>query len=272
MLQKAINTICNGESIVKKIVVASNKPILGRHICVKGDKLMDRFFYISKGTFKIKEKGAEEIIAIEGTLLYLPRDIEYVSCWEEGLASYVAFNYCLYDENGNYLHLSNHITVALKDKNGEVYELLKKCEKDYIKNEKFTSLILQSYFYKILHLIFRQHEKRVIKTDKNLFEIYKAIIYLEDNYMFEISTDKLAEMCNLSESTFRRVFKKFKGISPMKYKQILRMNHAKDMLESGVYTVTEVADIMNCTDLSHFNRLYFSAFGINPSESKKHFD
>ena len=53
---------------------------------------------------------------------------------------------------------------------------------------------------------------------------------------------------------------------------MLRMNHAKDMLESGVYTVTEVSDIMNCTDLSHFNRLYSSVFGINPSESKKHFD
>ena len=50
------------------------------------------------------------------------------------------------------------------------------------------------------------------------------------------------------------------------------MAHAKNMLESGVYTVTEVSDIMGCADLSHFNCQYLCKFGINPSVSKQTID
>lgn len=269
MLSQTINNICEGKCCVQQIVVSANKINSVKFICKKGEKIMDRLFYITKGIFYIKEKNRKEICAPEGTLIYLPADVEYIAYWEQiDIASYIAFNYNLYELNGTPLHLSKHIIVAAKDKNGEIYKLLKDCSNTYIQNEKFAGIELQSLFYKIIHTVFRQQNLKAIKKDKDSAEIYRAIIYLEDNYMFAITTEALAQMCNMSVATFRRLFKKYKQTSPMKYRQKLRMAHAKNMLESGVYTVTEVADVMGCTDLSHFNRQYYCEFGINPSASK----
>lgn len=270
MIPRIISAICEGKCYVQQIVVSANKISSVKTICKKGEKIMDRLFYITKGTFNIKEKNCKEICAHEGTLIYLPSDVEYTAYWEQtDIASYIAFNYNLYELNGIPLHLSDRIIVAAKDKHGEIYKLLKYSSNAYIQNEKFAGIELQSLFYKLLHTIFRQQNRKAIKKDKDLAEIYRAIIYLEDNYMFEITTESLAQMCNMSVATFRRLFKKYKQTSPMKYRQTLRMAHAKNMLESGVYTVTEVSDIMGCTDLSHFNRQYHGEFGINPSVSKQ---
>ena len=102
---------------------------------------MDRLFYITKGIFHIKEKNCKEICAHEGTLIYLPSDVEYTAYWEQSdIGSYIAFNYNLYEPNSTPLHLSNHIIVAAKDKNGEIYKLLKDCSNTYIQNEKFAGI------------------------------------------------------------------------------------------------------------------------------------
>lgn len=270
MFSGSINAICNGDCLVKTIVVNANTAVYGRFTCQKGDKLMERLFYVTKGVFHIKEKGGEEINASAGTLLYLPSDVEYDSRWDNNSeGAYIAFNYLLYDLSGNALHLSDRIMVAAVDKNGEFHRLLSDSADTYVRHEKYADLALQSQFYKLLYNMFRQQERKSIRADKNLAEIYKAIIYLNDNYMSDVTTEQLAKMCNISDTTFRRIFKKHMSVSPMKYKQTLRMNRAKDMLESGVYTVSEVSELMKCTDPSHFNRLYYSAFGINPSVSKK---
>lgn len=270
MLSQTINTICEGKYYVQQMVVSASKITSVKSICKKGEKIMDRLFYITKGVFHIRENGCDEIIAPEGRMIYLPADVEYTAYWEQpDIASYIAFNYSLYNISGTPLHLSDQITVVANDKNGDIYKLLKECINTYIQNEKYAALSLQSHFLKLIYTIIKGQNRTAIKKDKNSSEIYKAIIYLEDNYMFEITTEQLAEMCNVSVTTFRRMFKKYKQISPMKYKQKLRMTHAKNMLESGVYNVSEVAEIMGCTDLSHFNRQYSAEFGFNPSESKK---
>lgn len=269
MLSQNIKAICEGGCYIQQIAILEGKVNTKRHTCKKGEKVMDRFFYITNGVFHICEIGGKEIVATEGDLLYLPADVEYTSFWEQMEGStYISFIYNLYGLKGEMLHLNSNITPLISDKNGEIYKLLKQCVDSYIKNEKYAGLALQSQFYKLLYTVLRRENRKAIKRDKKTSEIYRAIVYLEDNYMFEITTDELAEMCNMSVATFRRMFKKYKRISPMKYKQQLRMAHAKNMLESGVYTVSEVAEIMGCTDLSHFNRQYFSEFSINPSVSK----
>ena len=55
-------------------------------------------------------------------------------------------------------------------------------------------------------------------------------------------------------------------MSPLKYKNHLKMQSAREMLKSGYHTVYEVSESVNCTDISHFNKLYKAEFGVNPSE------
>ena len=156
-------------------------------------------------------------------------------------------------------------SAVLLDPKGELYALFNGALECYVHAERFAELRLQGYFYDILYGIVKQVERRRLKQEEDVGQIYKALIHLNDHYMSEVTAEELAAMCGMSVATFRRLFKKYKQTSPLKYKNHLRMLHAREMLQSGLYTVSEICELVNCTDLSHFNKMYRAEFGINPS-------
>lgn len=266
MIAKSIERVCAGSCSVRRIVVHRAVPNPKKYICIAGQKRYDRFFYVTAGCFHLNNKNGSEIVAEAGSVLYLPTDVEYESFWDEEVqGGFLTFNFCLYDETGQPFSLSEEAELAAADPKGELYLLFSDALKTYVRAEQFSELRLQACFYNILHAIVKQVERRRLKQEGDVGLIYKALIYLNDHYMSEITSEELAAMCNLSVATFRRIFKKYKQTSPLKYKNHLRMLHAKEMLQSGLYTVSEVCALVNCTDLSHFNKMYRAAFGVNPS-------
>ena len=268
MTDKQKTLLKQGGFYVEKIFVSKSNAVLEKFICKKGDRNFNRFFYITKGVFYINDVTGTKIVATPGSVLYLPSDIEYQSYWDKTQeGAYYNISFCVYDKNKNPINFSESIVLAFKDINGNYYETFCKMYEDYINYDEFAIVKLQSELYRLFYPLLKSFELKAIKENKTSSEIYKAILYLNDNYMSDIKTDELAKMCNLSASVFRQCFKKYTNQTPMQYKTKLKMNHAKDMLESGIYTVSEIADIMNCSDLSHFNKLYQKEFKINPSES-----
>ncbi len=267
MIEKSIEAICAGECCIKKIVVHTGTPDPKRFVCTVGQKVYDRLFYVTKGCFHIRNKNGNELTVSPGMILYLPTDVEYESYWDEQTeGGYITFHFVLTDANGRPLRLSDEVEPVAEDKTGELYKWFNSAYEAYMRYEKFVEIMLQSYFYSIIHTIVRQLERKKLKEENDSRIIYKAMIHLNGHYMSDVTTEQLAAMCNLSIATFRRVFKKYNHMSPLRYKNRLKLLRAKEMLQSGLYTVTEVSDLMNCTDLSHFNKLYRSEFGINPSD------
>ncbi len=267
MIEENIGTVCRGDCCIRKIVVYAGTPNPKRYVCTVGHKTFDRFFYVTKGCFHIRNKSGIELTVRPGMILYLPTDVEYESYWDETAeGGFVSFNFMLFDSDGQPLKLSDEVELVADDKSGELYHLFRRALEEYLRYEKFVEMMLQSYFYRIVHAIVRQDERKKLKQQEDARVIYKAMLYLNDHYMEESTTEQLAAICGLSAATFRRIFKKYNNMSPLKYKNHLRMVHAQEMLQSGFYTVSEVADLINCTDLSHFNKLYRGEFGINPSE------
>ena len=117
-----------------------------------------------------------------------------------------------------------------------------------------------------MHFLQMLIEKNKHNTfDHSLDKIYEGISYLENNYTKEITTEQLAALCNMSESNFRRLFHRYSTLSPITYRNFLRMKHAREMLETGLYTVSEAAAIVNITDPFYFNKMFKKYFGTAPS-------
>lgn len=255
------------------ILVDAAVPNPDRFVCRAGQAVFDRFFYVVEGVFTITLKNRTQITVNPGNILYLPADTKYVSHWDRTKKGYyISFIFKLYNPAGQQISLFNTGMVAANDKDGELYSLFKEALDEYKKQEKFSSLKMTSYFYQLLCRIFRIMEVQSIKKQKETSEIYKAIVFLNDNYMSAVTTEELAQLCGLNCSKFRKLFKLSKQMSPMKYKTRLRMTYAQKLLKSGFYTVTEVSTIMNSADLSHFNKLYRLTFGKNPSEDLPQID
>lgn len=75
-----------------------------------------------------------------------------------------------------------------------------------------------------------------------------------------------AELCNMSEVNFRRLFKEYTGLSPIDYRNDLRLTAARSKLQSGEYNVSEAAALCGFSNLSFFIRLYKNKYGYTPKK------
>ncbi len=75
-----------------------------------------------------------------------------------------------------------------------------------------------------------------------------------------------AELCGMSEANFRRLFREYTGMSPIEYRNDIRLTHAKNKLQSGEYNVSETAYETGFTNLSFFIRLYKKKYGYTPKK------
>jgi AraC family transcriptional regulator, arabinose operon regulatory protein len=75
----------------------------------------------------------------------------------------------------------------------------------------------------------------------------------------------MAAAVNLSPSRFSHMFREAMGISPMRYLQAKRMEHARVLLETTSLSVKEVMARVGCSDPSHFSRDFRRYHGTPPS-------
>ena len=93
--------------------------------------------------------------------------------------------------------------------------------------------------------------------------------YINKNYDKEISLDTLAGLCLMSKSYFRSQFKKYKGVSPLKYREDVRISWAKKYLRSNFFSATEIAEKLGYCDIYHFSKAFKNSVGVTPSEYRR---
>ena len=109
------------------------------------------------------------------------------------------------------------------------------------------------------------------KKSYSSYDHYKKIkpavdTILEGFLQEDITVESLAEKCNMSQSYFKRLFKEKYGIPPKKYMIRLKIDHACDLLRLKRYTVTQIAEICNFSDVYFFSRQFKEYVGITPTQ------
>ena len=81
----------------------------------------------------------------------------------------------------------------------------------------------------------------------------------------EISLSEFAQSVNLSVWRLCHIFKSDVGMPPMRFLRFLRMERAKDLLESSFLSVKEIAFRVGLNDESHFVRDFKATYGSSPA-------
>lgn len=103
-------------------------------------------------------------------------------------------------------------------------------------------------------------------TRRSDSRIASALDYIENNYTRPIDIEYLSNLCYLSQAHFFRVFKNEMGVSPIEYKNKLRIDRAKELLAENECSVSEAADILGFESVYYFSRFFKKYTGIPPSE------
>lgn len=100
--------------------------------------------------------------------------------------------------------------------------------------------------------------------------IEDAQTYIQNHMTEKIIMDDLIEKYPLSPAQFRRLFKQYTGFSPNQYYNHIRVQYAKELLLSKVYTVAEVSDVLGFNNAFYFSSIFKKIMGYPPSETSMH--
>jgi transcriptional regulator GlxA family with amidase domain len=86
------------------------------------------------------------------------------------------------------------------------------------------------------------------------------------NLRQSITLGEMAQSVNLTPEHLCRVFKSHTGTSPARYFKRLKMQRAKELLETTCLRVKEIVAAVGMTDQSHFVRDFEWEFGVTPAK------
>lgn len=81
--------------------------------------------------------------------------------------------------------------------------------------------------------------------------------------------DKYAQLCGVGVSYFSVVFKRWAGVSPVEYRNRVRIAHAKTMLRSTGAPIGEIARAVGIDDSFYFSRLFRRIAGVSPTAYRR---
>ena len=150
---------------------------------------------------------------------------------------------------------------------GDVDDLLEISEKLFsesaiIRSQGQLLEWLKSRTEEIILIVSRSHSNR----SKNL--VIKAKAYINEHYAEAISVRDVADAVCISESYFKTIFKKSSGYSYSEYLTTVRMNQAKNLLNTTEKSVTEIALDVGYQTPNSFSSLFKRETGMTPTQWK----
>jgi transcriptional regulator GlxA family with amidase domain len=95
--------------------------------------------------------------------------------------------------------------------------------------------------------------------------------WLADNYHMPNPVSRMVEISGLSERSFIRRFHAATGYRPMEYVQTLRIEEAKQVLESTQIPIEDIANEVGYEDSNFFRRLFKRTVGVTPAKYRQKF-
>ncbi len=101
--------------------------------------------------------------------------------------------------------------------------------------------------------------------------INKCQDWLAQNYQSPSPVAAMTEVSGLAERTFVRRFHEATGMTPLDYVHALRLEEAKQMLETGDESIEAIANEVGYEDTSFFGRLFRRKVGLTPAQYRLRF-
>ena len=99
--------------------------------------------------------------------------------------------------------------------------------------------------------------------------IQKSIIEMREHLNDNIDLQELAGRYNVGYANFRKMFKKYTGISPRQYHLNLKMMYAKQLILTSDKSIKEISQELQFESIHYFSRYFKKKMGYSPTELRK---
>ena len=202
--------------------------------------------------------NGEPIIVNEGEAIYSPAGA-FMTREQSERASYLSINFTT--KQNVSLPLGFHLRNALSHEVNAYIEMLCYClRKPDVHNDEKLFHLVSLVLLRILEQQEITHPMPYVDKLKN---------YIAENFQTNITLETVAKYVNLHPSYCSTIFKRNEGKSVTEYINTLRINYAKELLETTHYRVGEVGTMCGIPDPYYFSRVFSKICGISPTEYRK---
>lgn len=246
------------------------------HTFTKFGRIIDRpngfpywvLFYVAKGSEKFSLNG--EQIANEGSfIIYKPDERQKHICVSKPISE---FYYIWFTADHAFDIFSFKTSTIYKTEySTDVVNMFEKIIKETQLNNSNSDKICVFQFLELLSVL----EQKIETTPKidylYDYKISNVVQLMNLEYQNPRSLEKYAALCNLSKYHFSRIFKEVTGFSPIEYRNMVRFNHAKSLLENTSLTIREISSMLGFAKASFFSDAFKKSIGISPKHYRENF-
>ena len=264
-----INTLFFDSVLINDISVISGVRYNGRTVDNShSGRRQHGFLYIYSGEATFYVDGIEFAV-LAGNLLYIPQNKKYRMVYTAESTTFVVVNFMLQDSNGKNTSLFDDMELVLKDTNtNSLAQIMTNFELCSTSKNIGALFRKKELMYRLLGLICGGGVRSIREGEIDA-RIARGVYLLEQTYLENLPIAQYAEESYISVNTFRRVFQKQFGISPIKYRNLMRIDRAKELLYEGSFTVAEVAYAVGFENIGYFCRHYRQIVGETPTETRR---
>ena len=150
----------------------------------------------------------------------------------------------------------------------ETFVILNNLRKMEVGGELFNINLMAAGYHLISNYIDQILANDVIeKVNKedllNIINVQKLLINSTQEPFPSVKT--IAGKANMSETKFKKIFKKVTGMTPNNYHLTHKLKKAKELLENKTYSISEVSDQLQFSSYSYFIFKFRKYFGVSPN-------
>lgn len=221
-----------------------------------------------RGTFT-SEDGTRVDIA-RGDVLYIPAGIRYRAEFQGGRSETridtFTVNFRLLDGTGDEVRLSDGFVCLTGGEGGRFDSYFHRlAESVHSVGEVGSTFRKKADFYALLDALLTHND-----AQKDLYyPIRRGIEALRHDWNKNDRIEVYADLCGMSAGYFYRLFRRATGMSPVEYRNLLRVSNARSILKNTRLSIREVAAIVGYDDPFYFCRIFKKHTGSAPGEYRK---
>lgn len=171
-------------------------------------------------------------------------------------------NFSICDASGTRITVGTEPEILCTDSNGYYRQKIEAAVTDY-KNAKMLSC--KSRLLNLLHHLILTLQNQSVADNS----IQPILDYIDSSLELNPSVADIAKHFAISESSLRRKFRTDLNLSPIEYINQIKIEKAKELLNTSEITLDDICEQLGLYDTSHLYKLFRKYTGTTPLRWKK---
>ncbi len=153
--------------------------------------------------------------------------------------------------------------IRLPDAQGAFRRLFQGVYDEFTGNRTFSREIVACHLRTLVWLV---RQRLAEPTTESQTQVERCLNYIHEHYARDFPAEALARMVFVSPSYLFRIFRRKLGVTPMRYRNLIRVEKAKLLLLDRTLKTEDVAERVGFEDAKYFARVFKKETGASPSE------